>query len=303
MEGNHVNKKRLTFTILSNDAEKVVMRFQMPRISVLITLSVIIISIILLIYFIHMNHMHQQMNTELEENLHIKTAQAHQLQEHIEHLEENEKKIEAKMEALHELESEVKKSIQQLPVDIDSSGGVDIQLSSPNMGRLEQSTTELQSLSNELIKRYESTLEDMKRTTKELQYIPTVWPAESKTVTSDFGIRKDPFNRKSSIHTGIDIRGKIGDPVYASANGTVTLAKYYGGYGNAIIIKHSDKHETLYAHLSNIHVKEGDTVYKGDHIGAIGSTGRSTGPHLHYEIIENGEPIDPYAHLYIFNNF
>lgn len=287
---------------MSNDAGKVVTRFQIPRISVKLTISSIIILIVLLIYFIHTNHIKQQKNAELQQNLHIKTAQANELQERVGHLEENEETIQAKMEALYKLETKVKKSIEKLPVDIDSSGGVDIQLTKHNMEQVELSTSNLHLQSNELIKRYESTLKDMEKTSEELQYVPTAWPANSQTITSEFGIRRDPFNQNSSFHTGMDIRGKVGDPVYASADGTVTLAKFYGGYGNTIIVKHSDKHETLYAHLRSIHVKEGDSVHKGDHIGAIGSTGRSTGPHLHYEILEQGEPIDPHTYLNIFNH-
>src|SRR5690625_3364429 len=109
------------------------------------------------------------------------------------------------MKALHKLESQVKESIEELPVDIDSSGGIDIQLSEQELEKLEQTTSDRRLQSSKLIDRYKNTLEDMEKTTDELNFIPTVWPAESKKVTSEFGVRNDPFNRSSSFHTGRDL--------------------------------------------------------------------------------------------------
>ncbi|HHU19743.1 MAG TPA: M23 family metallopeptidase [Bacilli bacterium] len=135
-----------------------------------------------------------------------------------------------------------------------------------------------------------------------LLYIPTHWPTDPNKITSPFGPRNDPFNRSRAIHSGIDVRGKTGTPIYAAADGTVQLAQYHGGYGNTIIINHSDRYETLYAHLSKISVEQGDQVLKGDVIGELGSTGRSTGPHLHYEIIKSEKAVDPEPYLNFFDN-
>lgn len=123
--------------------------------------------------------------------------------------------------------------------------------------------------------------------------IPIGSPAIGR-ITSTFGRRNSPFSHSGrDLHAGIDIAVDHGTPVYASADGIVTTAKRKGGYGKLITIEHPSGYETLYAHLSNIFVSEGDEVCRGQQIGLIGSTGRSTGPHLHYEVRENGTPIDP----------
>lgn len=112
-------------------------------------------------------------------------------------------------------------------------------------------------------------------------------------MSSPFGIRMDPFLRRPAIHTGIDLRGDAGDPVRATATGRVTIAGRLGGYGNMVEINHGNGLATRYGHLSEIDVKVGQIVRIGEVVGKIGSTGRSTGPHLHYETRINGEAVDP----------
>jgi murein DD-endopeptidase MepM/ murein hydrolase activator NlpD len=116
-------------------------------------------------------------------------------------------------------------------------------------------------------------------------------------MSSPFGMRMDPFVRGPAIHTGIDLRGNTGDPVRATANGTVTTASTQGGYGKMVELDHGNGFATRYGHLSEIDVKVGQTVRIGDTIGRIGSTGRSTGPHLHYETRIDGEAVDPQKFL------
>lgn len=116
-------------------------------------------------------------------------------------------------------------------------------------------------------------------------------------MSSPFGMRMDPFLRGPAIHSGIDIRGDTGDPVRATANGEVVTASWQGGYGNMIEIDHGNGLSTRYGHLSKIEVKVGDRVRIGQTIGRIGSTGRSTGPHLHYETRVNDDPVDPQKFL------
>lgn len=116
--------------------------------------------------------------------------------------------------------------------------------------------------------------------------------------TSGFGHRENPFGDSSrENHKGIDFRGEMGAPVKSAASGKVIFAGRKGGYGNCVIIQHIKGFETLYGHLSKINVKDGQIVKVGTIIGELGSTGRSTGPHLHYEIILNGEKIDPQNYL------
>ena len=116
-------------------------------------------------------------------------------------------------------------------------------------------------------------------------------------MSSPFGMRMDPFLGRPAVHTGIDLRGEIGEPVRATATGRVSIAGREGGYGNMVEINHGNGLATRYGHLSQIDVKVGQIVRIGEVIGRIGSTGRSTGPHLHYETRVNGEAIDPQKFL------
>lgn len=123
--------------------------------------------------------------------------------------------------------------------------------------------------------------------------IPNAWPAAGK-VNNEFGFRRNPFGGRSyEFHAGLDVDGERGDPVTAPGGGTVIKAGYSGGYGNVIDIDHGNGVVTRYGHLSRIEVAVGDTVFRGQKIGQIGSTGRSTGPHLHYEVRINDRPVDP----------
>jgi murein DD-endopeptidase MepM/ murein hydrolase activator NlpD len=115
--------------------------------------------------------------------------------------------------------------------------------------------------------------------------------------TSPFGVRMDPFAHEAAMHTGIDFRGEIGEPIHATAGGIVTVAGWTGGYGKMIEIDHGNGLATRYGHLSEIDVDIGQAVRTGAVIGKLGSTGRSTGPHLHYETRLNGEAVNPQKFL------
>jgi murein DD-endopeptidase MepM/ murein hydrolase activator NlpD len=130
-----------------------------------------------------------------------------------------------------------------------------------------------------------------------LKSIPLGLPYNGN-VTSDYGYRSNPFGGYSSeFHPGIDLKGPYGDPIFATADGVIENSDWNGGYGNAVIINHEFGYTTLYGHLSRVNVSDGERINAGDLIGFIGSTGRSTGPHLHYEIRRNGEDIDPIPFL------
>ena len=115
--------------------------------------------------------------------------------------------------------------------------------------------------------------------------------------TSGFGVRSDPFLGRPAMHTGLDFRAATGDPVRATANGKVASAGWAGGYGRMVEVDHGNGLSTRYGHLSEIGVKVGDAIKIGQVIGAVGSTGRSTGPHLHYETRIDGEAVDPQKFL------
>jgi len=116
-------------------------------------------------------------------------------------------------------------------------------------------------------------------------------------ISSGFGVRMDPFLHLAAMHTGIDFRGNAGDPVHATAAGTVTTAGWSGGYGKMVEIDHGNGLSTRYGHLSQIEVDVGDKVRLGQIVGRLGSTGRSTGPHVHYETRIDGEAVDPQKFL------
>jgi murein DD-endopeptidase MepM/ murein hydrolase activator NlpD len=115
--------------------------------------------------------------------------------------------------------------------------------------------------------------------------------------TSPFGVRIDPFVHVPAMHTGIDFRGTLGEPIHATAAGTVTSAGWSGGYGNMVEVDHGNGLATRYGHMSEIDVRVGEEIRIGQVLGRIGSTGRSTGPHLHYETRVEGEAVDPQKFL------
>ena len=121
-----------------------------------------------------------------------------------------------------------------------------------------------------------------------------IWPVNDGKITSDFGLRSDPFTEKATYHKGLDIAVNTGTPVMAAASGKVIRAGYEkGGYGNFAVIEHSSGFMTLYAHCSKVTVKAGDSVKAGQNIALSGSSGRSTGPHLHFEVRLHGTLLNP----------
>ena len=126
-----------------------------------------------------------------------------------------------------------------------------------------------------------------------LAAIPTAMPAASVMMSSGFGYRADPFTGAAAMHAGLDFKGPIGTPILAAAKGKVVLAGFNGGYGNSVEIRHANGLVTRYAHLSGVDVRRGQMVERGLQIGRMGSTGRSTGSHLHFEVRLNGQAINP----------
>lgn len=129
--------------------------------------------------------------------------------------------------------------------------------------------------------------------------IPPIVPDPSRyKMSSPFGYRTDPFTGASRMHTGLDFAMKIGNPVYATGDGVVESVKFeFFGYGNSITIRHGFGYETIYAHLNSVKVIEGMKVKRGDCIGESGKSGRSSGPHLHYEVVYKGRKVNPANYL------
>ena len=126
--------------------------------------------------------------------------------------------------------------------------------------------------------------------------VPSVWPVRG-VVTSRFGLRQSPYGEGGEMHGGIDITGRYGAPVAASGDGEVIFAGRDSGYGHLVIVAHPGDIRTMYAHLSATYVRPGQMVKRGQAVGAVGASGRATGPHLHYEVRVAGVPVDPHRYL------
>ncbi|HYM47666.1 MAG TPA: M23 family metallopeptidase, partial [Burkholderiaceae bacterium] len=126
---------------------------------------------------------------------------------------------------------------------------------------------------------------------------PAGWPVQGGWVSSGFGTRMDPFTGHQAIHEGVDVAARFGGPIFAMAEGLVNFAGEKAGYGMIVEITHESGLVTRYSHCSATLVKEGDKVSRGQEIAKVGTTGRSTGPHLHFEVIRNGRPVNPVAYL------
>ncbi|AGX88126.1 M23 family metallopeptidase [Candidatus Symbiobacter mobilis] len=123
--------------------------------------------------------------------------------------------------------------------------------------------------------------------------LPTQHPVEQAVVSSPFGWRIDPFTGRSAMHQGMDFRGAVGDPIFAAAGGVIVARAHHPEYGHMVDIDHGEGIHTRYAHASAVFVQQGDLVRRGQKIAAVGNTGRSTGPHLHFEVLVDGAAQDP----------
>jgi len=135
------------------------------------------------------------------------------------------------------------------------------------------------------------------RAGKALASLPSRWPVRGP-VNSEFGVRASPWTRSGEFHSGIDIGAELGTPVIAPAAGTVAFAGTHAEYGLTVILDHGDTLQSIYGHLSRIDVGAGQTVTRGTDLGLTGNSGRSSGPHLHYEILVDGRPVNPRAYFW-----
>lgn len=169
-----------------------------------------------------------------------------------------------------------------------------------NSDIIKNTTLKLDQITSQLYvqsKSYDEVFNMAKRKEEMMASIPAIQPVSNKDmkrIGSYFGYRTDPFYKVTKMHTGIDFTASVGTEIYATGNGTVVdVGRTRGGYGNCIIINHGYGYQTLYAHLSKIDVKKGQKVTRGQVIGKVGNTGKSTAPHLHYEVLKNKRAVDP----------
>ncbi|TIX81179.1 MAG: M23 family metallopeptidase, partial [Mesorhizobium sp.] len=147
------------------------------------------------------------------------------------------------------------------------------------------------------VRELDEALDALDRLKTEARRLPLANPAPGRSVTSPFGVRTDPLLGTAALHSGMDFRAPTGMPAKVTAPGVVVKAGWNGGYGRMVEVDHGNGFATRYGHLSKINVTVGKRLNAGDVIGKTGSSGRSTGPHLHYEIRHNGEAIDPLRFL------
>lgn len=139
---------------------------------------------------------------------------------------------------------------------------------------------------------YDSLANHFVEVSERLAHTPSIWPIHGIFI-SDFGPRVDPFTGAVRYHKGVDIANHSGTPIYAPADGTVVFCGWTGGWGLNVVVRHNEELSTRYAHCSAVEVAVGQKIQRGDLIARVGSTGRSVGPHLHYEVLRNGVQIDP----------
>ena len=169
---------------------------------------------------------------------------------------------------------------------------------SKELTMLEMNVEKLSREINLELSSYNSIYEKVQENINRISRIPSIRPVEGGYLNSTFGYRIDPIDNVRRFHQGQDITVKSGTPIYAPADGVVKRAYYAGGFGNHITLQHGSGYTTLFAHLSKIKVKHGQNVKRGDIIGYSGNTGRSTAPHLHYEIHHKGKPQNPLDYFF-----
>ncbi|RKY56929.1 MAG: hypothetical protein DRP93_00290 [Candidatus Neomarinimicrobiota bacterium] len=217
--------------------------------------------------------------------------------------------VEAYLDSMVELNNTIRlyADLPQHDLNIENLGvGGRVQMANPEASGnvVEELNADIEFLSTKVaveLENYKSLYADIQKYKTKLEYMPAITPLDAKSyfISSNYGYRVDPFTQKRKYHSGIDLAANRGTPVHASGKGKVIYAAYsYGGYGNLVKIDHGDGYVSFYAHMNKIKVSKGDIVERGQLIGEVGSTGRSTGPHLHYEIQKDGESINPVKYMW-----
>ncbi|MGZ5254925.1 MAG: M23 family metallopeptidase [Flavitalea sp.] len=244
----------------------------------------------------------------------ILLQQNSELQEHLLVMEAQTKKLDQRMAELEDRDNEVYRAIFEANPIPDSARAREIeqQAELARVLRLSQSELEtsiiqtLNVLENRMRVQENSYVQItnfIKNKEQLLASTPAIQPVSNsdlKRVASGYGYRIDPIYKTTRFHAGLDFTAPQGTPIYATANGTIKVAGNQGnGYGNHVVINHGYGYETLYGHMFRVKARGGQRVKRGEIIGYVGSTGKSTGPHCHYEVHKNGRPIDP---VYFFYN-
>ncbi|WP_054956574.1 M23 family metallopeptidase [Paenibacillus dakarensis] len=320
---NRRKKQRLTLLVL-RDAQQSVKQIHLSKPLMIAVPAAAILSISSLIVSLHIQS--ARTISQLEQQLTLKSLESmkmevmvtdkeeaiERLNQAIMKLSEEATQTKTQMKKMKELELELQQFIKKhsssgqetSSLSLDGSpqvGGEYIAVHENEMLHLAEETRDDFEAIQELIKTMEShipeTLHQAAETQTKREGKPALWPTRSKQLTSSFGYRSDPFNGRSAYHAGIDIAGERGDPVFAAGSGTVTTAARSGVRGNYIIIRHPNGLETWYMHLDSLGVQVGEQVKQGEVIGKMGTTGRSTGPHLHFQVVKNNRTVNPLPYI------
>jgi len=328
-----VQKPKWSFVVLRG-ADKTVKQFHVSKRSVFAAPTAVVIAVTGCIAGLQiksayeMNHLEEQMSQQDElfaQTVSDKNEAIVSLQQEIIGLSEQANEMKEKIDDLQQLELKLKQFIANYgskletstyltPID-KSETTVRILSDTPSSGNrsfndskqskqfvlLAQETglhlADLQRMVETMEDSLTLTLQLAQATRVSVDAYPSGWPTRSKMLTSGFGYRRDPFTGRTAFHAGLDITGKLGDPIFSAADGTVSDTGFNNSLGKFIVIDHLGGLQSAYMHLKEIEAKEGDIVVRGEKIGLLGSSGRSTGPHLHFQIIQKNEPVNPLPFL------
>lgn len=322
--------KRFTFVVIP-DANGSVKRVNLPAVVVIFVpiAFILLVLTVILLYLLYsgnagsissLQHKLADSSSQYERVLADKNNNIDSLQTQVVSLSEKAQTIQKKLEEVDKLETQVKSMVglkssnasnaKKTPADATIEdgdpqdggvGGEDIPVTDEEIAELANNTlTGLAALDpaiEEMKSRLQQTKTEVAKVQAAQRKMPTIWPTDNRRITSQYGVRKDPFNGSARFHAGVDIAGSVGDPIYATADGVVVHSERDNAEGNNITIDHGNGIRTRYMHMSKLIAKVGDKVSKGDVIGELGSTGRSTGPHMHYEVLVGGKTTDPMAYL------
>ncbi|MBM7614848.1 M23 family metallopeptidase [Alkaliphilus hydrothermalis] len=293
----HKNKKILSFTLIPSTTNQVV-HFSIPYWIPILSLSIILLTGL---YAVGVSKEYiksqEELNTAQLSLVQLKTENATQAAE-ISFLKNRSAEIENKLLALNELQNKVLNMVglEEAAVSSITPPTFLISRSDARNSNSEETLDEDLSSLNNLIEQQTNSMEklvvDVEKQLKYIDSLPNLRPATGR-LSSPYGYRISPISRRREFHSGIDIANTTNTDIVAAGSGIVTFSGYNGGYGKIVMISHGYGYTTVYAHNNKVLVKVGDRVKKGDLIAQMGSTGRSTGPHLHFEIRKDGKHINP----------
>lgn len=304
-----LNKKRcFTVMVIPHSEESTIsLRIPLYLVQIMVVLVILVVAGLCVLVYSYLDaaaeakeiYTLRQVNRAQEEEINALSAETKRLMEQVEEIDELvalfSERLEIEMgsgivissnssSGLYLLEDELYSQTEQ-PVNFSGSNGV-----------LERTASNILLLQT-VLPEHAETLGVVDNYIARLEAKPSIWPARGR-ISSGFGMREIPYaGRGYQFHAGIDIVGSYGSPIYATAHGEVVFSGYRGSFGNLVIIDHGHGYETYYAHLSGFTVTAGDLVQRGQLIGYMGSSGRTTGVHLHYEVHHKGLPVNPYHYM------